>query len=445
MADLFISHSSMDVEWTRDLRRQLEAAGYTCWMAPDDVAGPTPWAEQILEAIEACRVMIVVVSRHANASAHVSKEVGAALEHDKPLLPIRTEAIVPTGSLNYLLQLVQWVDAFPGELAQHLDRIRRAVAYSIPAPTSADPQGGFAWPAAASTPPASTPPAIASPPAVASTPPPYVSPPAYSAYAAPEPAWTPQPAVDTPRQLPASRTPLLLAGSAGLTAAVLIIGGVIAFSGQRPAPTVAPSVGPTATAAAATVAPSVLPSVAPSVAPSVGPSLPPPTASVVPTPPASATPQPTAFTIATLPELVPATVDDAVLTSQTATGDQVLGQDASSSAVRSFLASRGRTPSDLLAVSARDTSGRTDLQIYLFYLPGIGGDELSAALMAAGTANQTGVQIKVVSVGGRTVTLLTSASQPPTYFYASHDVVIGVQSRDAILAAHAIAHTPAIP
>src|SRR5689334_3254922 len=78
MADLFISHSSMDVEWTRDLRRQLESAGYSCWMAPDDVQGPTPWAEQILEAIEACRVMIVVVSRHANASAHVSKEVGAA-------------------------------------------------------------------------------------------------------------------------------------------------------------------------------------------------------------------------------------------------------------------------------------------------------------------------------------------------------------------------------
>ena len=37
MADLFISHSHQDVLAARDLRALLEAAGYTCWMAPDDV------------------------------------------------------------------------------------------------------------------------------------------------------------------------------------------------------------------------------------------------------------------------------------------------------------------------------------------------------------------------------------------------------------------------
>ena len=142
MADLFISHSTEDIDWARELRRQLDGAGYTCWMAPDDVNGPVPWAEQIRMAIETCRVMLVVISRTANASNHVAKEVAVALELGKPMVPIRTEDVSPTGSLNYLLQLVQWIDAFPGSIADHVPRIRRAVAYSIPTiPQSIAPEG----------------------------------------------------------------------------------------------------------------------------------------------------------------------------------------------------------------------------------------------------------------------------------------------------------------
>jgi hypothetical protein len=472
MADLFISHSSMDVEWTRDLRRQLEAAGYTCWMAPDDVQGPTPWAEQILEAIEGCRVMIVVISRHANASAHVSKEVGAALEHDKPLLPIRTEAIVPTGSLNYLLQLVQWVDAFPGELAQHLDRIRRAVAYSIPSttdPTSSPATssaefGAPAWSApgpieaprpAVSRPagpvpaafpgadtagygapnPASTP----VPPPVSATQPPYAPP----AYVATQPAWTPGPVRPVAPTPSPSRTPLVLAGAAGLLAAVVIIGGVLAFSNQRPTlptplPTtsggfsIAPSVGPT-------VEPSVGPSIGPSIRPSVAPSAPPPSH----TAPPSATPQPTVFTLATLPHLIPTHVDNAVLQTEAQTGDAVLREGTGSAAMRGFLAARGKQPADLLLARGTDTSGATDLQIYLFYVEGISGEDVMAAAIASTGAELSGVQITVVTIGGRPVTEMSGSSGPPSYLYTADGVAIVVQSEDPILAAHAIEHTPA--
>jgi hypothetical protein len=481
MADLFISHSSMDVEWTRDLRRQLEAAGYTCWMAPDDVQGPTPWAEQILEAIEACRVMIVVISRHANASAHVSKEVGAALEHDKPLLPIRTEAIVPTGSLNYLLQLVQWVDAFPGELTQHLDRIRRAVAYSIPsateptaaAATAATEFGAPAWSAPAPTDapagppsagpgpgtfpsagiagsagpptqplgysspkPAATPmpPPVSPTPPVSATPPPYAPP----AYVSTQPAWTPtqvRPAAPSP-----SRTPLILAGSAGLLAAVVIIGGVLAFSGQRPAATTVPT-------SPLTAAPSFGPSAQPSVEPSVVPSVQPSTTSVVPshTAPPTATPHPTVLSASALAALVPDQVDGIVLTTAVQHGDSIFGSDSGSAAMRGFLAGHGKTPADMIAASARDVAGSRDLQIFLFYVPDIAPDELLAAVLASGSITFTDAQITVVTTGGRRVTSVTSSSDAPAYLYTADGVVVVVVTSDATLAAHAIERTPAVP
>ena len=123
--DLFISHSSADVEVARELRGVLESAGYTCWLAPDDVIGTGTWTEQILAAINACRAAIVLVSSTANQSIHVSREVNLALAREKVVLPIRIEAVAPEGSLEYLLSLVQRVDAFPPPLADHGRQILR--------------------------------------------------------------------------------------------------------------------------------------------------------------------------------------------------------------------------------------------------------------------------------------------------------------------------------
>jgi hypothetical protein len=110
-------------------------------MAPDDVMGAVPWAEQILDAIDASKVMIILLSKAANDSNHVSKEVGLALERDKALLPVRVEDVMPTGSLQYLLQLVQWVDAFPGPMRDHLAQVRRSVASVVPAPAEVSTAG----------------------------------------------------------------------------------------------------------------------------------------------------------------------------------------------------------------------------------------------------------------------------------------------------------------
>lgn len=39
-------------------------------MAPNDISGPTPWPEQIANAIDECDVMLIVVSANANESTH---------------------------------------------------------------------------------------------------------------------------------------------------------------------------------------------------------------------------------------------------------------------------------------------------------------------------------------------------------------------------------------
>jgi len=124
---VFISHENGDHGLAVEIRSYLEAGGFRGWMAPDDIAGSAPWPEQIGEAIDACDVMLVVVSSNANQSSHVAREVDLAIERGKPLLPVRVEDIAPTGALDYLLRLSQWLDLFPGSIADHSGALRRMV------------------------------------------------------------------------------------------------------------------------------------------------------------------------------------------------------------------------------------------------------------------------------------------------------------------------------
>ncbi len=131
--DVFISYGSDDVALARELRGHLESGGYTCWMAPDDVSGPKTWAEQIVDAIAGCQVVLVLVSAVSNQSTHVSKEVDLALDHGKAILPVRVEDVAPTGALRYLLALAQWIDVFPGPLGPHAEEVRQRVAAIVEA------------------------------------------------------------------------------------------------------------------------------------------------------------------------------------------------------------------------------------------------------------------------------------------------------------------------
>jgi hypothetical protein len=63
--DIFISHSSIDRDAARELRDLIRSIGYSSWLAPDDVVGSGTWTQQILEAIDKTRAMVVVLSRQA--------------------------------------------------------------------------------------------------------------------------------------------------------------------------------------------------------------------------------------------------------------------------------------------------------------------------------------------------------------------------------------------
>lgn len=121
--DIFISYSQPDRECAFELTHLLEAKGFTVWIAPRDVSPAAEWAAEIIEAISAARVMILVFSASSNSSPQVRREVERAVHKDLRILPFRIENVLPSSSLEYFLSSHHWLDGFPPPRADHYERL----------------------------------------------------------------------------------------------------------------------------------------------------------------------------------------------------------------------------------------------------------------------------------------------------------------------------------
>src|SRR6202162_285120 len=121
--DVFISYSSKDKVTADAACAALEHAGIRCWIAPRDIMPGSDWGESIMDALDQCRVMILIFSTSANASPQIRREIERVVNRGIPLLPVRIEDIVPTKAMAYFMGPVHWLDALTPPLDQHLHRL----------------------------------------------------------------------------------------------------------------------------------------------------------------------------------------------------------------------------------------------------------------------------------------------------------------------------------
>jgi hypothetical protein len=119
----FVSYSQPDRECAQAIVAHLEAQGVRCWIAPRDISPSSDWAEEIIDAITAARVMILVFSSSSNQSPQVRREVERAVHKQVSILPFRIENVTPSKSLEFFLSSQHWLDAFPPPLEPHTQRL----------------------------------------------------------------------------------------------------------------------------------------------------------------------------------------------------------------------------------------------------------------------------------------------------------------------------------
>ena len=88
---IFISYKAEERKKAEQLRRNIEDAGFSCWMAPLSIPGGSSYAAEIENAIRNCKALVLLFSEAAMRSKWVEKEVDRAINQDKQILPLRTE------------------------------------------------------------------------------------------------------------------------------------------------------------------------------------------------------------------------------------------------------------------------------------------------------------------------------------------------------------------
>jgi TPR repeat protein len=158
--DVFISHSSRDKTVADAVCAVLEQAAIRCWIAPRDIEAGRDWPSSIMAALERCSIMVLVFSSHANASDQVKREVHAALQNGLTVIPFRVENAALSGTLQYYLGSVHWLDALSTPMDEHLRTLADLVKRNLTSRAARSPSAAPAGEPARRTEPA----ALAAPP-----------------------------------------------------------------------------------------------------------------------------------------------------------------------------------------------------------------------------------------------------------------------------------------
>ena len=134
---VFVSYASQDAAVAQALCAALEREGVACWIAPRDVRAGESYAAAIVQAINTCRMLLLVLSRSAIESPHVLREVERASSKRRPVLSVRLDGAELTPELEYFLSAHQWLDASGGPIEQIVPALidsARARAAGTPTP-----------------------------------------------------------------------------------------------------------------------------------------------------------------------------------------------------------------------------------------------------------------------------------------------------------------------
>src|ERR1051326_2902393 len=124
--EVFLSHSTKDKAAADQVCAALEAAGVACWIAPRNILPGTHWLKALPEAIDASKLIVLLLSSHSNASVQVVRELTRAVNKGITILPFRLEAVEQTGEMDHLIDVFQKLDAFPPPLDPHLPPLIQA-------------------------------------------------------------------------------------------------------------------------------------------------------------------------------------------------------------------------------------------------------------------------------------------------------------------------------
>src|SRR5262249_50397531 len=92
------------------------------------IDGAALWGQEIVEAIESCGVMMLMISEASAASPQVVKEVSLAAESNRRILPLLLDPVAIPSAMRYHLAGLQQIELFGGDPEEKLEAVLRSLA-----------------------------------------------------------------------------------------------------------------------------------------------------------------------------------------------------------------------------------------------------------------------------------------------------------------------------
>jgi hypothetical protein len=119
--EVFLSHASADREHVALVRGQIEALGVGVYLAEHDLRPGTSLAGKVDAALQRATLVVVLITSTSVDSQYVQQEVGAAVAHRKPIIPIVDSRIA--GKID--LGMLAGVEYLVLDMAQPAEAMRQ--------------------------------------------------------------------------------------------------------------------------------------------------------------------------------------------------------------------------------------------------------------------------------------------------------------------------------
>ncbi|MEP7236073.1 MAG: TIR domain-containing protein, partial [Ignavibacteriota bacterium] len=119
--EIFISYSRLDSAQVLALAEKLRENGINVWIDQRGIEAAKSWSTEIANALEHCRMMILILSENSIASENVANELSIAAKLGKQILPIELQRVELKGDFLYHLTRLQRVKY------ENIDSILQAV------------------------------------------------------------------------------------------------------------------------------------------------------------------------------------------------------------------------------------------------------------------------------------------------------------------------------
>ena len=144
-----------------------------------------------------------------------------------------------------------------------------------------------------------------------------------------------------------------------------------------------------------------------------------------------------------LEALLPLALNGTALVTQSWTGDGVLTDDAWSTAMKTFLTSAGKAPTDLHVAQAYDPNQALDISIGVYQVKGVLATPLRDALVNAWKGDYPDMTVTQVTLDGKSVTKGGFGQDTASsYLYMRGDDVFDIETTDEAIAIAALKALP---